>query len=511
MKDVPFTVDLPPEDAKENATENAQGGAKKRGKKSAADVPQKRPKKNEPSPEQEASGEGVEVPGDLPVLSVSQLTRHIRGLLEESLPMAAVEGELSNVKRAASGHVYFNLKDEGAQIRCVMFRAAAASLRFDPEDGLQVILRGRLSVYEQRGEYQIIVLVLEPKGAGALQLAFEQLKRRLEAEGLFDPARKRPLPYLPRAIGLVTSQHGAAIRDVLQVLERRFPGLPVLIRSSAVQGEQAAEEIAQAIADLNRVAGHNHLDVIIVGRGGGSVEDLWAFNTEVVARAIAASKVPVVSAVGHEVDFTIADFVADLRAPTPSAAAELVVPVRLELLAGVQDLRARLLNRIAGRVRQSRERWEGLRARLDSPEALLGQMAQQLDALDERLVTHGFNRMARWRDRIHSGSQRLALLRPDRFNKHHRANVRQLERRLAPALRRHVGTLRERLAAQMELLGSLGPLTVLKRGFAVVRRPDGFVVRSVTQAQPGDDLRVHLQDGSLDLTVRGLTKGEKQD
>ncbi|MCH7477438.1 MAG: exodeoxyribonuclease VII large subunit, partial [SAR324 cluster bacterium] len=284
MSDIPFSVEL----------DEPERGADP--KKPPGKPPGKPPKKDE--------GESP------PVWTVSQLTRRIRLLLEEALPTVSVEGEISNLKQAASGHLYFNLKDEDAQIRCVMFRTAAQSLRFTPEDGLQAILRGKLTVYEVRGEYQLQVLALEPKGIGALQLAFEQLKKKLEAEGLFDPARKKALPFLPRRVGIVTSPRGAAIRDILSVLERRFPGMPALIYPATVQGEKAAGEIAEGIAALNRLAEAQKIDVIIVGRGGGSVEDLWAFNEEIVARAIFASAVPIVSAVGHETDFTIADFVA---------------------------------------------------------------------------------------------------------------------------------------------------------------------------------------------------------
>ncbi|HEX9841976.1 MAG TPA: exodeoxyribonuclease VII large subunit [bacterium] len=479
MKDVPFEVELDEQAPGDKSAQGTSGESRLRGESAAAG-------------------------GEPPVLSVSQLTRRIRGLLEEEFPLVLVEGELSNVKGAASGHWYFNLKDAGAQVRCVMFRSAAASLRFTLEDGLAVVLRGRLSVYEQRGEYQIQVLTVEPQGTGALQLAFEQLKRRLEAEGLFDPARKRPLPYLPRRIGVVTSPHGAAIRDILHVLERRFPGLPVLLYPAVVQGAQAAGEIAAGIAALNRLAPAQKIDVIIVGRGGGSVEDLWAFNEEPVARAIHASAVPVISAVGHETDFTIADFVADVRAPTPSAAAEIAVPNRLDLLGGVEDLRAQLFAgmRRAGSWRL--ERWEALRARLSSPDALIRQHSQRLDDLWERVRAAGRARAERARERLLTAREKLLMLRPDRFHALQRRRLREHRSRLGPALRRHVAALRERLAAQAGLLDSLSPLGVMRRGYGVVRRADGRLLRGVAGVRAGDAVEVRLADGALDADVRGV-------
>jgi exodeoxyribonuclease VII large subunit len=446
-----------------------------------------------------------------PVFTVSQLTRHIRGLLEEEFPIVLVEGELSNVKAASSGHRYFNLKDAGAQIRCVMFRAAASSLRFEPEDGLQVLLRGRLSVYETRGEYQLQVLALEPRGTGALQLAFEQLKRRLEGEGLFDPAHKQPLPFLPRRIGIVTSARGAAIRDMLHVLERRFPGLPVLLYPATVQGDQAPAEIAEGLAALNRLAPAEKIDLIIVGRGGGSVEDLWAFNSETVARAIFASRVPVISAVGHEVDFTIADFVADLRAPTPSAAAELAVPERAELLATVAERRDALRRLLAQTLNLRLERWSALRARLTSPEALMRQVGQRLDDLWERIALAERTRRRRAAERYRDTQTRLRMLSPARLAPLHRVRAGGLAERLFPALQRLLEEKRARLTAQMEVLGSLSPLTVMQRGYAIVRDPTGALVRAVAGVRPGDALDLRLADGALDAEVRAVRPDPAQD
>ncbi|MDQ3070776.1 MAG: exodeoxyribonuclease VII large subunit, partial [Acidobacteriota bacterium] len=284
-------------------------------------------------------------------ISVSELSAEIRGVLESEIGERFVEGEISNCRLWNTGHLYFTLKDDGAQIRAVMFRSAARTLKFKPEDGLHIVARGRVSVYEVKGEYQLVCDQMEPRGLGALQLAFEQLKKRLQAEGLFDAARKRPLPALPRKIGVVTSLDGAAVRDILKVLSRRYPNAHIVIRPSRVQGEDAAADLVRAVQMIGKVPG---VDVVIVGRGGGSIEDLWAFNDEHLARAIAACPVPVISAVGHEVDFTIADFVADVRAPTPSAAAEVVVARREELCSMIDRQSDRLRHVVRNGVERRR-------------------------------------------------------------------------------------------------------------------------------------------------------------
>src|SRR3989441_1912393 len=318
------------------------------------------------------------------VLSVSQLTDQLRGVVEEKFPAVWVEGEISNFRLYTSGHAYFTLKDENAQLRAVLFRTRMRRLRFEPGDGQHVLAFGSLEVYAQRGEYQLVVELLEPRGLGALQLAFEQLKQRVGAEGLFDRARRRPRPRCPRKIGVATPPSGAAIRDILRVIGRRFAGLHIVIAPCRVQGDGAGEEIAQAIADLNRLG---DVDVIIVGRGGGSLEDLWAFNEEPVARAIAGSKIPVISAVGHEVDVTIADFVADVRAPTPSAAAELVVREKQALVEGLADLRGRLERAMRRRAEQARQHTISLTARrvLSDPARPLRDLERRVDDAVRRL------------------------------------------------------------------------------------------------------------------------------
>jgi exodeoxyribonuclease VII large subunit len=491
MGDIPFTVDLE-EKAEQAGPDKAHAGT---GSEAGAAV--------------ETPGKpGLSLPEAPEVWSVTRLTRQVRALLEEALPAVSVEGEISNFRAAASGHLYFNLKDDGAQIRCIMFRGAAQSLRFEPEDGMQTMVRGRITVYEVRGEYQLQVLTLEPKGVGALQVAFEQLKRKLEADGLFDLERKRELPLLPRRIGVVTSPTGAAIRDILHVLGRRFPSLPVLIHPATVQGEQAAAEIVRGIETLNRLADEQEIDVIIVGRGGGSIEDLWAFNEEPVARAIFASRVPIVSAVGHEVDFTIADFVADVRAPTPSAAAELVVPNRADLRATVRSYRRRLFQRLGGDLRLALERWTGLRARLGSPARLIEQSAQRVDDLSARLGEAGGRRVTHAGQALHQAREALAAYRPDRQNRLHRAVVRSLQGQLEPALRGYLRRQREHLEADMELLQSLSPLTVLDRGYGLALDADGRPVRSIADTRVGAEVTVRLRDGRLKTDVRAI-EGEQ--
>ena len=392
------------------------------------------------------------------VYTVSELTREVRASLEAKFPAVWVTGEGSNLRSPGSGHLYFTLKDASAQLRAVIWRGVASRLKFRLEDGMQVVAFGNITVYEPRGEYQLIASRLEPKGIGALQMAFEQLKRKLEAEGLFDPARKRPLPYLPQRIGVVTSSTGAAIRDILTVIQRRFERVHVLLRAVRVQGEGAAEEIAEGIADLNRfsaAAPENAIDVLIVGRGGGSLEDLWAFNEEPVARAIFQSAIPVVSAVGHEVDFTIADFVADVRAATPSAAAELVVPRLDEVEATMEDCRSRLANALRAKAEQARR------------------------LLDSVLRSHGFmaplDRVRQWQQRLDDVAQRMVL-----------------------SASRQMGSKRERLATVSGQMESLSPLKVLARGYSITTRGGSpEIVKDAATVRPGESIATQLRRGRL--------------
>ncbi|HEY7746898.1 MAG TPA: exodeoxyribonuclease VII large subunit [Desulfuromonadales bacterium] len=362
----------------------------------------------------------------LPMLTVSRLAALLKEVVEENFAQVLVEGEVSNFSVPASGHFYFSLKDESAQLRAVMFRTQARLLPFRPENGMRVILSGRVSLYSQRGEVQLIAETLEPRGVGSLQVAFEQLKSKLAGEGLFAEARKRPLPMFPRTVGVVTSATGAAIHDIVNVLRRRGAGLRVVLRPVRVQGEGAAAEIAEAIADHNRLAA---ADVLIVGRGGGSLEDLWAFNEEAVARAIHASAIPVISAVGHEVDTTIADFVADLRAPTPSAAAELVARSRLELEGHLDHLSQRLAGQMQGRLALLDERVQGLTRRLRSPRQQLLLWQQRHADLVRRLDRSMARRQQETEVRLGTLAGRLDLLSP----------LRTLERGYAIALAEKTG------------------------------------------------------------------------
>lgn len=442
------------------------------------------------------------------VYAVSELTAEIRTLLGATWPDVAVEGEISNLKVSSLGHAYFTLKDERAQLRAVMFRSAARLLKFRLEDGQQVIAHGQIGVYEQRGEYQLLCERVEPKGLGALQLALEQLKRRLQAEGLLDSARKRPLPTLPRRIGVVTSLGGAAIRDILKVLTRRYPNVQVVIAPTRVQGEGASAEIANALDAIGRVEG---VDVIIVGRGGGSIEDLWAFNEESVARAIARCPVPVISAVGHEVDVTLADLVADLRAPTPSAAAELVVSARDEFVARIDRLRQRAAAAADQRVRrargvvhqfEARPAYAGFRGGL----ALRGRHVAEVLAGLERAT----------RDRVLRRQRQYQALRV-------RLDGLDLKRRMARVLTRLaradaamrtqvVGRYHDadgRLRSAAGRLDTLSPLGVLGRGYALCwRAQPRTLIRDASDVEPGEAVRVTLRRGELDCTVTGRTKAD---
>jgi exodeoxyribonuclease VII large subunit len=411
------------------------------------------------------------------VLSVSELTRRLQEVLEERFPAVWVEGEISNYRVYGSGHAYFTLKDAESQLRAVLFRNRGRRIKFEPADGLHVMAFGSIEVYPQRGEYQMVIELLEPKGLGALQLAFEQLKARLQAEGLFEPARKRELPRFPRKIGVVTSPSGAAIRDILRVIGRRFGDLHIVIAPCRVQGDGAAEEIAQGLRDLNALGG---VDVIIVGRGGGSLEDLWAFNEEAVARAIAASKVPVVSAVGHEVDYTIADFVADLRAPTPSAAAELVVREKQAVVDSLAQLRARLERFAARPLRDLERRVDELTARLRR------EMRNELGRAHHRVVLA---------TRALRASDPVARVAADR----HRLD--NLQSRMITLLHRRRDRAHAALRTAVGRLDSLSPLAVLGRGYSLTRTPAGDIVHSPAQVRVGDAIRVLLQRGSLDARV----------
>jgi exodeoxyribonuclease VII large subunit len=397
------------------------------------------------------------------VWTVARLNREVRLLLESGLPALWLEGEVSNLARPASGHVYFSLKDESAQVRCALWRATALKLAVSPRNGMQLLVRARLTVYEPRGEYQLTIDYAEEAGEGALRQRFEALKARLRAEGLFDEAAKRPLPRLPRRIGVITSATGAAVRDILHVLRRRCPSVPVAIYPVPVQGEGAAARIAGALALASRRA---ECDVLILARGGGSLEDLWSFNEEVVARAIRASAIPVISGVGHEVDFTIADFAADRRAPTPSGAAEIAVPDAGEWLARLNKDTGRLHNAIGRRLQLKRERFA-------------------------------------WQ------SRRLAVAHPGQRLRQHAQRLDELEQRQRRAMRHRLATLVARSDAAARGLHAVSPLATLERGYAIVTRPDDHaIIRASAAVSPGDEIRIRVARGELEARVTA-TSGEE--
>ena len=399
----------------------------------------------------------MQLPLDLaaltPLLTVSQLNQRVRDALDAGLDECWIVGEISNFRVPPSGHFYFSLKDTRSQIAAVMFRSANQLLAFRPEDGMEVIVRGRVGVYEVRGALQLYVEAMEPRGVGALQLALEQLKKRLAAEGLFAEARKRPLPFLPRAVGIVTALNGAAIHDLLVVLRSRLPGLRIVVRPVRVQGKEAPPEIVQAISDIGRVP---EVDVLIVGRGGGSLEDLWAFNDERVARAIAASRVPVVSAVGHEIDVTIADLVADRRAPTPTAAAAMVVPDQRELVAWLERMTVGLRSGVLRQITRQRERLSAQARHLRDPRQVLKALQLRVDELSERALRAMTTRLRSVRQQLRGGAERLQ---------------------------------------------ALSPLAVLERGYSIARAADGTVIRDAGNLKIGDPLRLTFARGAAVVRV----------
>jgi exodeoxyribonuclease VII large subunit len=440
------------------------------------------------------------------IYSVSRLNKEVRLLLESGLPLLWLEGEISNFAAPASGHWYFSLKDSQAQVRCAMWRQRNSSLRFRPKEGMLVLARARVGLYEPRGEYQLIVEHLEESGEGALKREFEKLKARLAAEGLFAAERKRPLPAVPRRIGVVTSPTGAAIHDILRVLRARYPAAGVLLYPTAVQGAAAVPEIVRAIETASR---RRDCDVLIVARGGGSLEDLWCFNDERVARALAACSLPTISGIGHEVDFTIADFVADLRAPTPSAAALAAVPDRSTRLQELVSLEARVGGAM-GRYLRGRGLELGAlaqRLQISHPGARLAQHAQRLDDLEQRM------RLA-LRASVLGRRQRLETLatRLWRENPRHRlevlcAHAAQLRQRLSAAATAKLGALEQRLALASRTLDAVSPLATLGRGFAVVSRvDDGHLLRDARDAPAGTEIEARLARGSVRARVTGHGK-----
>jgi len=446
-------------------------------------------------------------------LSVTQLTREVRRLLEEGIGTVRVEGEISNHRLQASGHQYFTLKDEGAQLSCVWFRGRSGGAlgRMQLADGMQVEVRGMLSVYEARGQYQLNVQSVQARGEGLLQARFEALKRRLDAEGLFDPTRKQPLPEFPARIALVTSPTGAAIRDMLHVLQRRAPWVEIVLYPVRVQGEGAAPEIAAAVADLNawRENGLPRADLIIAGRGGGSLEDLWPFNEEIVARAITASEIPVISAVGHEIDFTIADFAADLRAPTPSAAAELAVPDRAALAERIAELRAGMDRRLREAIAAARREleWLGSGSLHREPPRRLGEWRQRLDGAEEAVRREVRARLDRARSLLRERLAQLHQHRPSAAFARLRGELNGRAVLLGERMARLLAERRARLRTLADQVRMLGPDATLARGFSLTMDEHGALVRSAAAVGPGVTLRTRLTDGEIRSVVQGAGEG----
>jgi exodeoxyribonuclease VII large subunit len=438
------------------------------------------------------------------VWTVSRLNREVRLLIEGGLPALWIEGEVSNLARPASGHAYFSLKDEAAQVRCVLWRTAALRIPFALRNGMQLVVRARLSVYEPRGEYQLVVEHAEEAGEGALRRRFEALKVRLREEGLFDEAAKRALPRLPRRIGVITSPTGAAIRDILQVLGRRFPAVPVLVYPVQVQGEGSAGQIAAALAQASERA---ECDVLILARGGGSLEDLWSFNEEIVARAIRACHIPVISGVGHEVDVTIADFAADRRAPTPSGAAEIAVPDAAEWLARLDKDAGRLRAAMARRLAALAERlaWQGRRLAVAHPGARLRQHGQRLDELELRLSRAVRAALDGRRQRLGRVRAELAAHAPEGRLRAAADRVAALDHRLSTAARHRLAGLRARADAAARALHAVSPLATLERGYAIATRAtDGAILRAAHQVAPGEDIGLRLARGALEARVTAV-------
>jgi exodeoxyribonuclease VII large subunit len=433
------------------------------------------------------------------IWNVSQLTRRIKSLLEMQISYVWLSGEISNWRVSPAGHAYFTLKDANSQIDAVMFRGKLMHVRFGPDSGLEVIVHGQVTVYERRGNYQIVCEDMQPKGMGALQLAFERLKAKLQEEGLFDQEHKKPLPMLPHRIGIVTSPTGAAIRDILNVINRRFAQVHITLFPARVQGEEAAEEIVEGI----RVLDQRGVDVIIIGRGGGSLEDLWPFNEEVVVRAVYDCETPIISAVGHEIDFSLSDFAADVRAATPSAAAELVVREQDALLKDICGYRDRLIRIVRQQTAQRRQRLDTARRHyvFRNPEQLVAQRRQQTDEMRMRLQQVALDDMRRTRVRVDRAVRSLALLSPRQQILRTTERLRSLRRRLATSGMHSTEPWRRRFLTLVGRLDALSPLGILARGYAIAwKQPGRILVRRASQLEPGDS--VDLQFGKGTATAR---------
>lgn len=438
-------------------------------------------------------------------ITVSELNRQAKSLLEHSFMSLRVTGEISNLVRASSGHWYFTLKDDRAQVRCAMFRGRNAQVRFRPQEGTQVLCTAKVSLYEGRGDFQLIVEAMQEDGQGQLQQAFEELKQRLQREGLFAQERKRPIPSHPRTVGVVTSATGAALHDILTAFERRYPGLQVNLYPTLVQGAEAADQIVAAIEMANR---HAEADVLIVGRGGGSLEDLWPFNEERVARAIIASTIPIVSAVGHEVDFSISDLVADLRAPTPTAAAELLSPDQRQIQQRLAQLEQGLKRRFDWQIKRQRERLLALRRQMRHPGDKIREQQQRCDELEMRLQRAIQRTFERRQQRLSAAIARLELQSPVRLLGQQREHLKELHQRLSSRINGLIERRRLQLAQKVGRLNAISPLATLERGYSLTQTESGKLVRDADQLQPGSSVRVRLQRGAFNAQVTDTDTGD---
>jgi len=442
--------------------------------------------------------------GDIFVYSISELNQDVRTLLERGFSQLWLEGEISNFSNPSSGHWYFSLKDARAQVRCAMFKNKNRSTGFTPKQGDHVLVKARVSLYEARGEYQILIETMEEAGSGALQREFEALKNKLQKDGLFDPAIKKALPALPKQIGIITSPTGAAVRDIISVLKRRFPAIPLLVFPVAVQGNNAAQEISDAI----KMADESDLvDVIILARGGGSLEDLWSFNEEIVAKAIFHCDTPVISGVGHEIDFTIADFVADVRAATPSAAAELVAPDVNERLESLINLRQHISRLMQNKLAEQSRIFTTLAQRLKHPARQLVELTQQLDELELRLSTALKHRIKYKQADLQHLNIRLSQVNPAATLEKYQQSLDYLKRSLYDGTKRHINSKSQQLQTSASALHLMSPLATLDRGYAIVSsRNNNCIVRSYNDVKPMDELEVKIANGTINCTVNHSEK-----
>ena len=421
-------------------------------------------------------------------------------MLETSFPLLWIEGEISNFTTPSSGHWYFSLKDSKAQVRCAMFKSRSKSVNFTPKQGDKILIKARISLYEARGEYQLIAEAMEEAGFGELQRQFEALKQKLQSEGLFSPATKQTLPKIPIHIGVVTSPTGAAVKDILSVVKRRFPAIPVTIYPTLVQGESAAAQIAKAIDKANQ---HNVCDVIILARGGGSLEDLWAFNEEIVARAIFHSKIPIVSGVGHDIDVTIADFVADQRAPTPSAAAELVTPDRQDFLFHLENLRKKMAQHVLLTLRHKQTQLQLTARRLKHPQQQLMEQSQHLDHLEIRLQKAVKRQLTIQQTRLQQHIRLFYSLSPARRMLETHQRINELKQRLLSLVRQSINRKQQNLQLNVKTLNALNPLATLERGYSIVsHRNNNCIVRSYNEVEINEELDIKLNHGKLVCTVK---------